>query len=250
MSQVYGAGGKTTPKKGRLGTGSYYPEGTPLYRHPGNVFPGIKVVRPDFHETKFGDPSRAGIATVVGQDRTQAQPILPNQAFYSTATLMKLPPMVVGSSNDANNLQPVAPQRANLVMPHERNTNSASGTKKKPATFRTAFGAGKTMPNDTAFERRPNVNYKHTVRALPRPAVEAVKRVAIERTFARAHNPLPVSGGVNPRQQHRTPPPSFVSRGNHWNDPHNSFVGGHTTIAGMGTGRWNTVKKGVINVSV
>lgn len=39
--QVYGAGGKTVPKRGRLGTGSYYPAGTPIFGHRGNVFAGL-----------------------------------------------------------------------------------------------------------------------------------------------------------------------------------------------------------------
>lgn len=246
MAQVYGAGGKTVPKAGRLGTGSYYPQGTPLYRHRGNVFPGIHVQKPSFPQLSFGQPSRAGIANVVGQNRAATSPLHPNQSHYNLSTQVLAPAMVSGSSNDYTNLQPLPPSNVTLAMPHERNTNSASGTKKKPVTFRTAFGASRTMPVDSAFQHNPNANYKHTVRNRPLPAHEAVKKTASERTFARPANPLPKGGGVNPSQQHRTPPASFVSRGNLWYDPNNSFIAGHTTTSGSGVGRWSIVKKGVV----
>lgn len=246
--QVYGAGGKTVPKKGRNGTGSYYPEGTPLLHHRGNVFPGINPIPPDFAQTKFGDPSRAGIATVVGQNRVNSRGTHPNKSQYNTITNVLAPAMAVSSSNEPNNLQPITPfgNHLGLSMPHERNTNSASGTKKKPNPYRTAFGASEAMPDDGPFVQDPNANYRHTVRQRPGNAIEAVKKTASVRTFARQNNPLPKGGGVNPRQQHRTPPPSFVSRGNLWYDPNNSFIAGSTTTAGSGTGRWGVVKKGVV----
>lgn len=243
--QVYGAGGKTLPKRGRLGTGSYYPGGTPILLRKGNAFAGIDVVKTDFPEIPFGSPSRAGIATVVGQNRVQTQSLHPNKSQYDWNTQPLCPAMVVSSSNEPNNLQPVAPSRAQLVMPHERNTNSASGTKKKPNVFRTAFGASKSMPIDSAFQKNPSANYKHTKRQKPHSAVEAVKRNVPERSFARVHKPLPVSGGLKSRPN-RTPPPSFLSVNNNWSDSNNSFLGGRTTIAGQGTGRWQTVKRGVV----
>lgn len=245
MAQVYGAGGKTQPKKGRLGTGSYWPDGTPLYHHPGNVFPGMHPEQPEFHQNNFGDPSRAGIASVVGQNRVLTKGLHPNAQQYNVITLPLAPAMVVSSSNETKNLQPVPPSQAILSMPHERNTNSASGTKKKPQTYRTAFGASKSMPVDSAFVRNPTGNYKHSVRNKPKPAVEAVKKESlVGRTFAQAaHRPTSLV------HQPRTAPPSFVSRGNHWNDPHNSFIAGHTTTAGRGLGRWDTVKKGVISAT-
>lgn len=250
MGQVYGAGGKTVPKKGRLGTGSYYPAGTPLYKRKGNVFPGIQVQQPQFHETTFGDPSRAGISTVVGQNRIKAPAIHPNQSFYNTATLPLAPAMVVASSNEASNLQPVPPRNSNLSMPQERNTNSASGTKKKPLVYRTAFGASKSMPTDTAFVNDPNAMYTHSIRQRPNNTKEAVKKSATSKTFATMSNPPAIRGGMdNSGQQHRTPPPSFVSRGNHWMDPHNSFIAGQptTTAPSGGVGRWSIVKTGVIS---
>lgn len=241
--QVYGAGGKTTPKKGRLGTGSYYPEGTPLYQHKGNVFPGIHVEPEDFHQTSFGDQSRAGVATQAGQPRNQTQGIHPNKSQYNTITLPLAPATVPSSSNEANNLQPIPPSKEVLSMPHERNTNSASGTKKKPKTYRTAFGASRTMASDTAFQHDPGANYKHSVRQPPKPTVEAQKKTAtIGRTFGQVKNSLPVRGGVNPKQQNRTPPPSFASHGNIWYDANNSFISGQDG----GVGRWHMVKRGVV----
>jgi hypothetical protein len=212
--------------------------------HKGNVFPGIQVTRSDDVDHSidfpFGAQSRAAIATQHGQNRVQTKPLHPNLGQYNNATIPLCPAMIVGSSNDNTNLQPVAPSRVVLVMPHERNTNSAPGVHKKPATYRTAFGASRSMPSDTAFQRDKKGTYKRQAKPKPKPAHEAVKVNAPTRTFAKAKAPtLPQIG-------HRTPPPSFVSRGNHWYDPHNSFVAGHTTIAGHGTGRWNTVKKGVV----
>lgn len=258
--QVYGAGGKTTPKAGRNGTGSYYPNGTPLLHHVGNVFPGQHILPQDFTHLSFGDPSRAGVSTVVGQNRVNSRGIHPNKSQYNVATQVLTPALAVSSSNDTNNLQPVTPlvsgtgpqgptsgaKQLGLAMPHERNTNSASGTKKKPNPYRTTFGASQSMPDDSAFVHQPNANYRHSVRPMPKSAVEAIKKTASFRTFAHATNPLPKGGGVNPSQQHRTPPASFVSRNNMWSDPNNSFVGSANTPAGAGTGRWSIVKKGVV----
>jgi len=243
MAQVYGAGGKTLPKRGRLGTGSYHPQGTPIFTQKGNVFPGIIVERPEFHETTFGDPSRAGVATVVGQNRVRSLGTHPNKGFYNTATLPLAPAMAVSSEIEHNNLQPIPMSQVLLSMPHERNTNSASGTKKKPNPYRTAFGASMTMATDTAFEKNPGANYKHTVRQKPQPAIEAVKVHSRDgRSFGvdnYAHSP---SATVSPTKQNRTPPASFVSRGNIWYDPNNSFIAGQDG----GVGRWHMVKRGVV----
>jgi hypothetical protein len=246
MAQVYGAGGKTTPKRGRLGTGSYWPQGTPVASHRGNVFPGVQVVRPDFPELAFGDTSRASIGTIAGRNQTRSAAFHPNQAHYNLSTLPLAPATVVSSAVDSNNLQPLPPSTAPLQMPHERNTNSASGTRKKPLTFRTVFGASKAMPTDSAFQAQPAAMYRHTAKPKPGYAVEAVKKQDSNRTIARPYNPLPVSGGV--RIPRRTPPASFVSHGNNWMDPNNSFiVGAHNSTSGaLGAGRWHVVKKGVV----
>jgi hypothetical protein len=244
MAQVYGAGGKTVPKKGRLGTGSYYPGlGTPLYQHQGNIFPGINVEQFDSHQLTFGDPSRAGIATVVGQNRVQSEPLHPNKQHYNIITEPLIPAMIVSSSNERNNLQPVSPKSASLSMPHERNTNSASGTKKKPNPYRTAFGASSTMASDTAFHKDPGANYKHSVRQKPNSAVEAVKRKStVGRTFGIDNFDHSPSAVDSPTKQRRTPPPSFASHGNIWYDPNNSFIAGQDG----GVGRWSMVKRGVV----
>lgn len=245
MAQVYGAGGKTLPKRGKLGTGSYWPDGTPKYLHKGNVFPGIKVQRPSFPEIRFGETSRASISTIAGRNAVATLAIHPNKATYNTGTNNLAPATIQSSTVEQNNLQPVKPSDAKLQMPHERNMNSAPGVHKKGLPYRTAFGAGVAMPSDTAFERDPGSNYKRMAKPKATQAVEAVKKSASVRTFARPNKPLPVSGGL-PRGQTRTPPASFVSHGQHWQDPHNSFVKGATTIAGRGVGRWDTIKTGVI----
>jgi hypothetical protein len=98
------------------------------------------------------------------------------------------------------------------------------------------------MAVDSAFVRDPDAQYKRFGVDKPKPAVEAVKKNAADRTIARVDNKLN-RHQVIPR---RTPPASFVSRGNNWYDPNNSFIGGHTSTAGQGTGRWGIVKKGVV----
>lgn len=240
MAQVYGAGGKTHPKRGKNGTGSYYPGGTPYFLHKGNTFPGIKVEKNDFDQLTFGDPSRAGIGTQRGENRVRTKALHPNLGHYDNATIPLAPAMVVGSSNDYTNLQPVAPSRVSLSMPHERNTNSAGGLKKKPRTYRTVFGASK-MPTDTAFEHKPGAMYKRRKYDTPKSAKEAVKVSVDARSFAQPKAPILMH--INKR----TPPPSFVSHGQQWMDPHNSFVAGYSTlVGGQGTGRWGIVKKGVV----
>lgn len=248
--QVYGAGGKTTPKAGRNGTGSYHPEGTPLYLRKGNVFPGINPEQQDFHQTTFGDVSRAAVATQAGSgSRVGTRGTHPNKSQYDVNTLVLAPAMTVSSSNDRNNLQPTPPFGHNtLVMPHERNTNSASGTKKKPNPYRTVMGASSSMPNNGNFDDKPNATAVHTVRNRPNSAVEAVKQNVgpSARTFGVQHPEPKPGSSISPIKQHRTPPPSFMSAGNIWSDPNNSFVAGHHTPAGQGHGRWAVVKKGVV----
>lgn len=155
--------------------------------------------------------------------------------------------MVVSTMSDNNNLHPIAPSRATLSMPNERNTNSASGTSKKPKTYRTVFGASATMATDTAFNHNPTANYKHTKKPSPGVAIEAVKKSALVRSMATmTHNPSP-GGGLKSGTK-RIPVPSFHSKNNLWSDPNNSFLAGQTNIASgqVGTGRWGIVKQGVV----
>lgn len=251
--QVYGAGGKTTPKRGRNGTGSYWPMGTPLYIRKGNVFPGINPERQDFHQTSFGDVSRAAVATQTGSNRVTTRGTHPNKSQYNVSTQVLAPAMTVSTEIDQNNLHPVTPFGAAngkppLVMPHERNTNSASGTKKKPNPYKTVMGAAASMPNNGNFDDKPNATSTHTVRPRPKSAVEAVHRNIgpSSRTFAQQTPEHKPGTSTSPTKQHRTPTSSFVSRGNLWSDPNNSFIDGHHTPAGSGVGRWGIVKKGVI----
>lgn len=246
MAQVYGAGGKTLPKRGRLGTGSYWPSGTPLAVRPGNAFGVLDGQANQYSQLTFGERSRAGIATDA-QNRVQSQSLHPNKATYNLSTQPQMEAMVQSSIIDNNNLGPIPQIRAKLVMPHERNTNSAQVTHKKPLTYRTVFGASSSMAVDTAFDRDPEAQYKRQARTKPKPATDGVFNNVAVRTFARQVKPIPVAGGLDKSANPRTPPPSFFSHGQQWYDPHNSFIKGATTAsAGHGTGRWNIVKKGVV----
>lgn len=246
MAQVYGAGGKTLPKRGRLGTGSYWPQGTPLAIKKGNAFGVLDGDAHQFPEIPFGQQSRAGIATSTS-NRVQTQALHPNKATYNLSTQPLMAALVQSSVIDNANLTPIPQQDAKLVMPHERNANSAQVTHKKPLTYRTVFGASKTMAVDTAFDRDPEAQYRRQARPDPKPATDGVFHNVAERSFARVTKPLPVAGGLAKSANPRTPPPSFYSHGQQWYDPHNSFIKGATTAsAGHGTGRWNVVKKGVV----
>jgi hypothetical protein len=264
LAQVYGAGGLTVPKRGRLGTGSYWPQGTPIFRQPGNTFPPdpdpnrtiaidpAKIGQiprtpplPEYAERKFGEQSRAGVGTIAGRNLTQTtgpSPLYVNPSAISIQPLLQ--PRVFSSPRD--NFILLHPGVKPLQMPHERNYNSASVSKKKGLPYRAVFGAHRSMPTDSAFQHNPNAMYKHTSRTPPKPATEAVKVSASNRTLARVPRMLPITGGI--KGPHRIPPPSFDSKGHLWYDPNNSFAQGrvNTTTARVGSGRWKTVKKSVV----
>jgi hypothetical protein len=258
MAQIYGAGGKTKPKRGRLGTGSYWPRGTPIFTAPGTAFPidnqpdttnNAKVLTPppDYPARSFGEQSRAGIATIAGRNLTQTHGESPltslgNYSSISTSQLQQ--PRVVSSPRDAS--QPIHPAVKPLQMPHERNGNSAQHIHKKPHTYRTSMGAGRTMPVDTAFQHNDAATNKLIMRPLPKNAVEAVKKSAPVRSIARVPRPMPVFSGI--KGPHRTPVASFVTQGNLWSDPNQSFIKGHpqVTTGDTGTGRWEQVKRSVV----
>jgi hypothetical protein len=255
---IYGAGGKTIPKKGRLGTGSYWPKGTPIFLGEGNVFPqdenvpvpfvpGVPgtVSTPQRPAYKFGTPSRAGIATVAGRNLTQTtgeNPITSPGNMSSTSVIPLQQPRVVSSPRDGS--QPIAPGVKPLQMPSERSNNSAESFHKKPSTYRMSSGAGRSMPVDTAFAHNPTATNKQVAKAQPGFAVEAVHKSATTRTFAAMPVPGPKHGGV--KGPHRTPPASFISHGQMWSDPNQSFIAGRTqtTTGDTGLGRWAVIKEG------
>ena len=92
-----------------------------------------------------------------------------------------------------------------------------------PKLIKTQFGAAKTGPkSDTAFHPNPPAKIQPTKGP---PEVEIAK---LQRTQK---------------------PPSFSTTGNHWSDPHNSFIKGSFTAGNpgvAGVGRWNTVKRSVV----
>jgi hypothetical protein len=255
---IYGAGGKTVPKRGRLGTGSYWPKGTPIFRAPGNVFPqdenapnpftpGIPGPQstPQRPILKWGQPSRAGIGTVAGRNlntTTGENPITSPGNMSSTSQQPRIPSRVVSSPRDGN--QPISPAVKPLQMPSERSNNSAESFHKKPSTYRMSSGAGRSMPVDTAFQHNPTATNQQVQRAQPGFAVEAVKKSAAITTFAQMPANQPLRGGV--KGPHRTPPASFVSHGNMWSDPNQSFISGRTqsTTGETGAGRWAMIKTG------
>jgi hypothetical protein len=255
---IYGAGGKTAPKSGRLGTGSYWPKGTPIYLGTGNVFPqdenvpvpfipGIPGTQstPQRPKLQWGQPSRAGIGTIAGRNLNQTtgiNPITSPGNMSSTSVIPLQQPRVVSSPRDGS--QPIHPNVKPLQMPLERNKNSAESFHKKPSTYRMSSGAGRSMPVDTAFNHNPAATNQQVVRPLPGYAVEAVKKNAATQTFAAMPVRTPKRGGV--KGPHRTPPASFATHGQMWSDPNNSFIAGRTqtTNGGTGAGRWAVVKRG------
>jgi len=89
--------------------------------------------------------------------------------------------------------------------------------------IKTQFGAAKSgPPANTAFHPVPQDKIAPTIGP---PQIEIAK---LQRTQK---------------------PPSFATTGNHWLDPHNSFIKGTVTAANPhipGKGRWNTVKRSVV----
>lgn len=208
------AGGKTLPKKGRLGSGAYYPAGVPIQ---GNVFgpnseqqfkPGPPAERP------FGSPSNAGNGTQFGQNRATTGVGLahPNSGFNKISQQPVVPPFTY----DGRGMQ-LSPFEPNLVVqPHERNHLP---TRKIFGHFRTASGASRTLPSDTAFNRVPPAQRP----MAPRPAQNFTLNLVRAKKVG----------------------PSFMSRNNMWQDPHQSFNAGKANINGeVGRGRWATVKRG------
>ena len=214
-------GGKTFPKKGRLGSGAYWPKGVPI---AGNVF------EPNSHQPVtptptapriFGTPSNAGNNTQFGQNRvtTGRDATHPNAGMWRTAEQNRVPPMQMDGYNGHFQTpfisqQPAGTVQNTVIQPHERNRLPY---KKIFGPHHTVSGASRVMQSDTAFHPVPPVQ-------APRNAIHVQTQV------------LRV-----PRSQQR----SFISRNNLWVDPNNSLIGGRPNVHGeTGAGRWQTVKRG------
>lgn len=214
-------GGKTFPKKGRLGSGAYWPKGVPI---AGNVFApnsAVRVTPAPVAPRLFGSPSNAGNNTQFGQNRvtTGQTATHPNAGFQNVSQQNRVAPMQLDGYNGRfqspflSNRDPALVQNT-VIQPHERNRLPY---KKVFGPHHTVSGASRVMPSDTAFHPVPPVQ-------APRNTIKVQTQV------------LRV-----PRSQQR----SFISRNNLWVDPNNSFIGGRTNIHGeTGAGRWQTVKRG------
>jgi hypothetical protein len=206
-------GGKTFPKKGRLGSGAYWPAGVPI---AGNIFAPNSEVLPTATPTAprlFGSPSNAGNNTQFGQNRVTsgATATHPNAGFGNISQQNRVPAMVrngyTGEFETPYETNPV-------IQPHERN---ALPFRKVFGPHHTVSGASRVMPSDTPFHPLPPVQ---------RPKPQIRPQVNVLRV---------------PRSQQR----SFVSRNNLWVDPNNSFIGGRPNVHGeIGAGRWQMVKRG------
>jgi hypothetical protein len=207
-------GGKTFPKRGRLGSGAFFPDGVPIR---GNVFgPNAdQVVTPTPPADRvFGTPSNAGNGTQFGQSRVDTGVGLdhPNAGFLSLAKQNRVPAMTQAS---AATTQESPFGHVPVVQPSERNRLHQ---KKVTPVYKTQSGATRTHLSDSAFHRNP-----------PK-----------QKPFA------PVKPQTNTtRVMQRVPVASFRSQNNLWADPNNSFLQGKANIDGaVGRGRWSTVKRG------
>lgn len=201
-------------KKGRLGSGAFWPRGIPIAGNPfGPNTAEHHTPRPTAPRI-FGSPTNAGNNTQFGQNRvtTGEGAEHPNSGFKTMAQQNHVPAYNMFQSNGIGEL--TTPYGSvPVIQPHERNSLPY---RKVFGAHRTASGVSRVMPSDTAFHPAP-------VAQRPKPDVHP-------QTFT-----LRV-----PRKKQA----SFMSRNNLWVDPNNSFQGGHLTLAGRGKGRWQTVKRG------
>jgi hypothetical protein len=137
-------GGKTFPKRGRLGSGAFFPDGVPIR---GNVFgPNAdQVVTPTPPADRvFGTPSNAGNGTQFGQSRVDTGVGLdhPNAGFLSLAKQNRVPAMTQAS---AATTQESPFGHVPVVQPSERNRLHQ---KKVTPVYKTQSGATRTHLSD------------------------------------------------------------------------------------------------------
>jgi hypothetical protein len=205
-------GGKTLPKRGRLGSGAYYPRGVPI---AGNIFgPNTEQALTSTPSAPrvFGTPTNAGNGTQFGQNRVTLGADLehPNAGNLPISKIPKVPAFTIGGNGQHES--PYGVNNTPVIQPQERNFLR----RKITPIYKMQSGAGRTVMSDTAFHRKPPKVAPRT----PPPPQQYVLRDA-----ARI--------------------PSFVSRNNQWSDPNNSFQGGKRNIHGeIGRGRWRVIKRG------
>lgn len=208
-------GSKVSVKRGRLGSGSYWPAGTPISGNvwgPNTHIPMTNAIPAD---RPFGSPGNAGNGTWTGQSRVTTGLDLPhpNAGFQRTSLQNKVP--AITRDGDGTYRTPHGPNP--VIQPHEKNSLMH---RKVLGIYRTVSGASRTLPSDTAFHRVPP---KEKPKPIPTPQTNTLKIM-----------------------NSKAAPPSFVSRNTLWYDPNNSYLGGKPqAISGEhGRGRWSTIKRG------
>ena len=212
------AGGKTLPKKGRLGSGAYYPNGVPI---PGNVFGPNSVVRQrpvPPADRPFGSLSNAGNGTQFGQNRAMlgVGSSHPNSGFHTISQQPKVPAATMDGGTGVFQ-SPFGVHGTPVIQPQDRHRLHS----KKPFDrhFKTVSGASRTLPSDTAFHRVPPQHLPPAPRPPQNYTLNLVRSKAVG--------------------------PSFVTMNNLWMDPNQSFTNGKINLSGdKGRGRWNTIKRG------
>lgn len=222
-------GGKTFPKRGRLGSGSYFPnpDQGASEQIRGNIFgPNQSALARTTSigaARLFGTRSNAGNGTMPIDSRLSlgVGAVHPNAGFHPVSNQNRAPAMQIDGyskefqspfmSNTHPELRP-----ATVVQPQTRNQLMH---KKAIRTHHTVSGASRFMPVDTAFRR---THPPEKPRPMNPPQLNALH---IQRT---------------------TKPPSFTSRQQLWYDPNNSFQKGiiNPIAGGVGKGRWHVIKRG------
>lgn len=230
MGFPYGAGGKTLPKAGRLGSGSFFPGKGHHASIDGNVFGANwdQPARANAASTgaRFGDPNQALLSTTAVGRAANSPPNLaqyPRDSHFQTATYNKLSALASGSSGSGNDTSPVGIRQNKDIQPWEKTTFSIGRANIKRPPFRASGGVNNSFKQDTAFQRKqpkavaktpPPANFDTTkVHGAQRPAVGS---------FQVGHS------------------------GQMWGDPNQSFIAGvkNSTNGRVGFTRWSTVKRG------
>ena len=211
------AGGKTYPKRGRLGSGAYWPNGVPINGNPFGPNGEQQFQNSTPAPRPFGSPGNAGNGTWTGQNRSTigAGMAHPNSGFFTISQQPKIPAF----TRDGGTGIELSPYHTNpVVQPHDR--NRLYSRKVRGKAFKTVSGASRTLPSDTAFNRVPPLQHA----PAPRP---------------------PQNYTLHMQRQGKTGP-GFISKNQQWFDANNSFLKGVSSPGGGGTGkgRWHTVKRG------
>jgi hypothetical protein len=205
---------KVSVKRGRLGSGSYWPKGVPI---AGNVFgPNTDQILPNNPPpaVPFGTPGNNANFTRADQGRLGGTTFPhPNAGFNRTTLQNKVPAI----TRDGDGIYRNPFGHNPVIQPHEKNSLPH---RKIFGVYRTVSGVSNTLPVDTAFHRVPP-------KERPKPIV---------------HPQVSIPAVMSSRER----PSSFVSRNHLWSDPNQSYLAGRVSPVNgeIGRGRWSTTKKG------